>query len=455
MSALRHEWRLLSRSRWAMAALLLLLALSTVAVVGGLREAQRQRDTIARVAELQHQELARQAPRLTRNGDAGTVGYYAFLGTWDPPTPAAFLALGLRDATPYVLRVRALALQSQLHEGESYNPELALAGRFDLAFVAVYLLPLFLIALLYDLASGERQSGRLATLLTLPGAGRRLWLRRAGLRAGLAAACVLLPVLAGGVASDMPAAALAVVVLALLAYVACWTGLCLLVSLRSGSSVANATALMGGWALLTLVLPTLGNAVLSRAVPVQQGVALTLAQRDAVHGAWDVSREETLARFFHSHPQWRHSAALPAGFHWKWYFAFQQLGDDSVAPQVAAYRDALMTRQHATDALGFALPAVGLQALLHRVAGTDLLAQLAYQDAVTAFHTRLRHQLYPYLFEERRFVAADFAQLPRFVPPVAATDLPLLPVAALAALGGLLVALGSRAAGRVARDGPR
>lgn len=450
MSALRHEWRLLSRSRWAMTALLLLLLVSVLAVVSGLLEVQRQQDTIARVAKLQDEELAQQAPKLTRDGDAGTVGYYAFLGTWDAPTPAAFLAAGLRDATPYVLRVRALALQSQLHEGEIYNPELALAGRFDLAFVMVYLLPLFLIALLYDLVSSERQSGRLATLLALPRAGRALWWRRTGLRAGLASSCVLLPLLAAGTVGGMPPAALAAVMVAVLAYVACWTGLALLIGMRGGSSVANATALMGCWAVLTLVLPTLGNAALSRAVPVQQGAALMLAQRQAVHGAWDVSREETLTRFFRSHPQWQDTAPLTPGFHWKWYYAFQQLGDESVAPQVAAYRAALLARQQATEALGLALPGVGLQAVLHRIAGTDLLAQLAYQDAVAAFHTRLRQQLYPYLFQERRFEAEDFSRLPRFEPRATVLDIPCMPLVALAALGALMCVLAVHAGGRVA-----
>jgi ABC-2 type transport system permease protein len=449
LSALRHEWRLLIRSRWAVAALCLLLALSAVAVVSGLHEVQRQQATITRVGELQRQELARQAPQLTHRGDAGTVAYYAFLGTWDPPSPAAFLAQGLRDVTPHVLRVRALALQSQLHEGETSNPELTLAGRFDMAFVAVYLLPLFLIALLYDLASSERQSGRLRMLVALPGAGRRFWLRRAGLRAGLATLCALLPVAAGAAASGMPAGALAGVVAAVLAYVACWSGLALTVALRGGSSVANSTTLMGAWAVLTLVLPTLGGAVLARAVPVSQGVEVMLAQRQVVHGAWDLPREETLARFLQSHPQWQHTAPLPAGFHWKWYYAFQQLGDESVAPQVAAYREALVARQRATEALGFALPGVGLQAVLHRIAGTDLLAQLAYQDAVATFHARLRAFYYPYLFDERRFDADDFARLPRFEPSPPSASLPLVPLLALALLGALLLSLGVRAAGRV------
>lgn len=455
-ASLRHEWRLLCRSRWAASALVLLLLLTSAAVWSGLREVERQRGTIARVGELQRQELAAQAPKLTRKGDAGTVGYYAHPGTWDAPSPAAFLALGLRDVTPHVLRVNALALQSQLHAGESLNPEMALAGRFDFAFVAVYLLPLFLIALLHDLVSGERQAGRLRLLLALPQAGRGLWLRRAGLRAGLASLCVLLPLGLGAAASGMPAsdvAVVAVVAIAVLAYAACWAGLALMVALRGGSSVANATALVGLWAVLTLVLPTLGNAALNRAVPVRQGVELMLAQRQAVHGAWDQPREETLARFLRSYPQWQHRATLPEGFHWKWYFAFQHLGDLSVAPQVAAYREALVARQRATEALGLALPGVGLQAVLHRAAQTDLLAQLAYQDAITAFHTRLREHYYPYLFDEKPYGLDDFAQLPRFETPAPPVGQPLAPLLALTLLGAVLLGLGVRAAGRVARGG--
>src|SRR3989475_8358996 len=72
-------------------------------------------------------------------------------------------------------------------------------------------------------------------------------------------------------------------------------------------------ALMGCWAVLTLVLPTLANAALSRAIPVSQGVELMLAQRQTVHGAWDLPREQTMERFFRSHPEWRDTAALPAG----------------------------------------------------------------------------------------------------------------------------------------------
>ncbi len=449
MTWLVHEWRLLWRSRLALAGLLLLLTLSTLAVVSGLSEISRQQQTIARLGELQQEELAVQQAKLTLKGDAGSVAYYTFLSTWDAPSAAAFLAIGLRDTAPYTLRVRALALQAQLHEGEVFNPELALAGRFDFSFVLVYLAPLILIALLYDLVSGERHAGRLGTLLALPGAARGLWVRRAALRAVFVCACLCLPMLGGALASGMSAGTCAVVLLSVFAYVAFWTGLALIVATRGHSSIANATALMGCWAILTLVLPTISNALLTQSVPVRQGVELMLGQRQAVHGAWDLPRADTMQQFFRSHPQWQHTAPLPAGFHWKWYYAFQQLGDESVAPQVAAYREGLLARQRWSDGLGWLLPGVGVQTILHRAAATDLLAQLRYQDEIASFHAQLRHYYYPYLFNEVRFGPDDFAQLPRFQPAQTDATTPSLSLFALMLVAALIAVIGLRAARRV------
>lgn len=448
MNWLAHEWRLLVRSRLAVAALMLLLVLSALAVLSGVREVARQQQTITRLSGLQQQELAAQAHKYTNARDAGSAAYYTFHGTWDEPSATAFLALGLRDAAPYVLRVRALALQAQLHEGESFNPELALAGRFDFAFVLVYLAPLFLIALLYDLVSSERRSGRLGTLLAMPATGRLLWLRRAGLRTALVLGCLMLPVLAGALSSGTAMSAVASVLLTTVAYLAFWCGLALIVATRSASSAANAMALMGCWAVLTLILPTLASAALARAVPVHQGVELMLAQRQAVHGAWDLPPDATMEKFFRTHPEWRHTAPLPSGFHWKWYYAFQQLGDESVAPQFAAYREGLLARQHWTAKLGWVLPGVGVQTVLHRQANTDLQAQLAYQDRIADFHARLRTFYYPYLFNEVRFGSQDFAAQPHFSSRPHLTEVPAGQLVGLLLMDVLALVLGAAVASR-------
>ncbi|WP_338759049.1 DUF3526 domain-containing protein [Massilia sp. METH4] len=448
MSWLAFELRLILRSRLSTAALALLLLLASLAVWSGMHEVERQRQTIARLAPLHEQDVAALAARYPNGKDAGNAAYYTFYNTWDAPSDAAFLALGLRDVAPYVLRIRALGLQAQLYEGETFNPEVALPGRFDFAFVLIYLAPLFAIALLHDLVSGERQSGRLRLLQAMPGAGR-LWRRRVGLRYALLFAGLALPVCAGAALSGMGLAATLVVLAVAAAYLAFWTGVSLLVATRRWRSVTNATALMGAWALLTLVLPTLANVALGRAIPVHQGVDLMLAQRQTVHGAWEVPRAETMRKFVATHPEWKDRAEVAGRFHWKWYFAFHQVGDESVAGAVRAYRDGLQARQGWTERLGWLLPGVGAQAVLHRLADTDLPAQLAYQDAIAAFHERIRKFYYPYLFNDRPFGTADFDRRPAFVPRVPGGAPPWLDAAVLMLLAGGVLAAGLARLGRL------
>lgn len=439
MSGWHHELRLILRSRLSMAALVLLFLLAALAVGSGLREVHAQRDTIARLGELQQKDLAALASRYA-GGDAGYAAYYTFHATWDPPSDAAFLALGLRDVAPHALRVRALGLQAQLYEGETFNPELALTGRCDYSFVLIYLAPLFVIALLHDLFSGERQAGRLRVLQAMPGGTGRLWLRRAALRLLLVLAALALPLTAGAVLSGSGSAPVAAALLATVAQVAFWGGLSLLVASRRWSSTAHATALVGTWVALTLALPAWANLALARAIPVGQGVDLMLTQRQNVHAAWEVPRDQTMQKFFQTHPAWKNTAPLPAKFHWKWYFAFHQLGDESVAGDVAAYRDGLEARQRWTDRLGHLLPGVGAQAVLHRVAGTDLPAQLAYLDRVADFHQQVRNFYYPFIFNERPMGRQDFADLPRFQATAASAPGSAGALASLLAWG--LAALG-------------
>jgi len=415
MSWMMYELRLILRSRLSVMTLLLLLVLSGLSVWSGLNEVTCQQQTIARLAPLHKADAAATFARHAASSDPGSMAYYTFYNTWDTPSDAAFLALGLRDVAPYVLRVRALGLQAQLYDGETFNPELALPGRFDFAFVLIYLAPLFVIALLHDIVSAERQTGRLQWLLSLP-SGRSIWQRRAGLRYILLLAALALPVLIGAIPASTGAGTLAIVLLLIATYLAFWVGVSLLIARRNWHSSANATALMGTWAIVTLILPTLANIALTRAIPVHQGVDLMLAQREAVHGAWEIPRETTMQRFLALYPEYQNTAPLPEGFHWKWYFAFHHLGDESVAGQVAKYRAGLLTRQALTDSLGRLLPGVGMQSILHRIAATDLKAQLAYQDRIVDFHRQIREFYYPYLFNDRPFSSEDFARRPQFEP---------------------------------------
>lgn len=435
MIRLRYELRLLLRSKVSAAALVLLLALSLVAVWAGLSATARQNATIDRVAAAQSRDLAAVAKQYGKpDSEAGYAAYYTFHLTSDRPSSLAFAAMGQRDIQPYVLRVRLLGLQAQLYETETINPELALPGPFDFAFVLIYLAPLAVIVLMHDLISSEREAGRLRVLSALPATPGVLWLQRASLRLGLVLLALLAPFLIGAMVAQAPVTGVATLCLVALIYVAFWTGLGLLVGAWGRRSAFNAAALVGCWIVLVLLVPALANAVLSRAVPIGRGVDLTLAQREAVHHAWDIPREAIMGPFVAKHPEWKGTPPVGGRFHWKWYYAMHEMGDDSVAGQVADYRDSLAARQAWTERLGWLSPAAAAQSLIHRIADSDLPAHLAYQDSVTAFHRRLQGFYYPYLFNDRPFQRADFDRLPAYAPRAFSGSTPMVPLAALLVL---------------------
>jgi ABC-2 type transport system permease protein len=411
MNALLREGHFLAKSRAALGAVALLAVVAALAVCVGLADVQRQRAAIERALEFQVAEERAVQAYATEAGDAA---YYSFLLTWNAPSSLAFAALGQRDVAPYMLRVRALALEGQLYENEAGNPELALPGRFDFAFVLVYLAPLVLIALLHDLVSGERERGRLPLLRALPGSIGRLWAARVAVRAGAVFVALGLPFMAGaafgGATVTASATFLGLVGLA----VAFWSGAVVFVATRGWNSPVNATVLAASWFVLTLVLPAAAHLAVNAAVPIPSGAELARENREAVHEAWDLPRQDTLDRFLDSHPQWAGTAALTPAFHWKWYFAFQQLGDQHVAGLARGYREGIARRDGFADAVGWALPPVGIQRALHRLAATDVRAQLEYLDRVRVFHAELRNHYYPFLFEDRPFGAAGYAGLPRF-----------------------------------------
>ena len=98
------------------------------------------------------------------------------------------------------------------------------------------------------------------------------------------------------------------------------------------------------------------------------------------------------------------------------------------------------------------LPGVGTMTVLHRIADTDIAGQLAYQDSIAAYHERLRRFYYPYLFDERSFTRADFAQIPRYETRRATGTLDAASLNALGILALLLLVAGRA---RMARIGAR
>ena len=65
---------------------------------------------------------------------------------------------------------------------ELENPQRLLSGRLDLAFVLIYLYPLLILAISYNLLSAEQEQGTLALLLSQPVSLRTVILAKVAVR---------------------------------------------------------------------------------------------------------------------------------------------------------------------------------------------------------------------------------------------------------------------------------
>ncbi|MCH9650311.1 MAG: DUF3526 domain-containing protein [Deltaproteobacteria bacterium] len=415
MSGLGRELWFLWRDRAAKVWLLIGCAAAGLAVVFGLTEIAAQRDMIERLKAAD--EIERAVTTEGHREDWGSAAYYTFHLTYDPPEEFAFAALGLRDASPWKHRVRMLALEGQIHESDAANPDFALTGRFDFAFVAAMIAPLILIMLLHDLRSRERASGRYNLLSATSADVRMLWFSRAAWRVGALTFVLLVPLWIAGFMSGAGASKLFAASLALLAHLLFWWTVIAFVNSRTWTSTVNLTALIGLWLAFAVVAPAAIKASVDAAIGVPEGGDIMLTQREAVNDAWDLPQEATMTPFVERHPDLEPYAEVEGTFEWKWYYAFQQVGDQVAEPLSVAYREGRARRDALAGRLAWLSPPAKLERALQRMAGTDALAALQYEDEVRAFHADLRAFYYPPMFKGEAVTDAALAERPNFEIP--------------------------------------
>ena len=409
--AIVREFRFLFSQRIEPLVLGVLTILAAVGVGVGVMSVQDEMARINSIRALQRTDLEAVASHVS---NAGAAAYYTFHLTTKPPAPMAFVAPGQYDGAPSVFRVRALAVEGQIYESERMNPELAVQGRFDFAFVLVYIAPLLLIALLHDVRSREYEAGRLIVLNSSPDPRWRVWFPRIFVRAGLTAAALGSPLVVAGLLSNAEIFDIVYAVGLVLAMVVFWTLVCSFVARERISSASNAATLGAIWFVVTLLAPAAANLMVNASFPIPSGPGIARENREAVNDGWDLPREETLARFYTHYPEWTDTSSLTTPFHWKWYYAFQHLGDVHVADTSRGYREGVRARERLAGFVSIFLPPVAIMRSLRSLAQTDLEAELIYQDRIRAFHTQLREFYYPYIFREQSFERSDFDKSPKY-----------------------------------------
>ncbi len=426
----RHEWKSLFEDRSALCVILLFLALAAYGIYNGKLWSDRiNAANSATVAEKEEklrafqEELAKPKEadakkEFTEKNDpflAGQTGYTATM----PRTPLSALAVGQSDLLPTTYFASIMSRQRTI--GDKYgfeNPVSLLTGRFDLAFVIIYLFPLLILALTYNLISGEKESGTLQLLLSQPISLSQIVfgkvLQRATLLIGLAILVSIIGALAGGAnfADSQTFLGLGLWLLTLVIYGGFWFGAAVLINAFGKTSAANAVALIGIWITLVLVVPTLLNITVTQLYPTPSRTELMTAIRENIK---DFRRDgnNMLAKYYEDHPELRPAGEETEDFG-ETFLLVQMDLDNQTAPIEKRFETQLAKQQTLVDRARFISPAIAVQTALNDLAGNGAARFSNFKQQGETFAEKWKNFFSSRVFRKTLLTDADYAEIPRF-----------------------------------------
>jgi len=430
---MRCEWRLLRTDvGWWIAVGLLLACVSYSLHNGRVRLKERaagisesQRDETERIASLtkllgrieRGEAKAPDAPyRDPRNaiyvgrGQGGTVAYL-------PDTFLAATAVGMSDLYPPCFKVSAGSQDSFLFTDEIANPSHLLCGSFDLAFVIVYLYPLLLLALSYNVLSGERERGTLALtaassapLMTVL-AGKLIV--RVGVLIAVAIVSVCSSLLASGdrFSTSGDLLALALLSLIILIYGIFWVSLALLINSLRRDSAFNAVALVMLWVLQLLVGPAAMNAIAQLQHPAPARSEMVLAVRNAAIDT-ERDRDAAEARYREEHRNTIDNGAIDNRT--QRTLAITVAADVRADAVLANHEEQVQAQRRLSDRLAFLVPPALINDALAELAGNGHTRWDDLLNRIDKFHGQWRDFFVARASRNAPLTTADYHRFPHF-----------------------------------------
>lgn len=425
-----QEWVILKHNTTWWAILGLLLVLTVLAALNGAARTDQMAEmaTSLNQGEMQTQTALQNSVARweeTKDGDPPSVSSPGALGlsvlshyTVLPPTPLAALSIGQTDVQPTYYKVTAHPALTFLNATEIQNPLNVLAGSFDVAFIIVFLLPIFIVALTFDLMSKEKESRVLELVLAL-GVSKIAFILAKGIARAMLIFTMLLVV--GLVAIVLTEADLGdsamwlrfglwFLVVALYAFF--WFALALFVNSLSKPSATNGVVLANLWLVFVVVIPALVNVAATTLYPAPSRVELTTEMREATEVA-DQESAESREAFFFDHPE------MVGGDANADQFFLQVLATDSaveraIEPLMEEFGIQAQKRQEVVDLLQYVSPAIMAQNALNAVSGTGTERFTDFSEQVLDFHENWRGFFTSRIVKGSRMTAAEFDQIPTY-----------------------------------------
>jgi len=424
-----HEWK----TRLSRPAALITLVLFAAALIYGAINGRMQRDARLEAIEAHVEEIstatagwrsdleALEEKRTTSGvppwaGSPMDVSFASYL----PPAPLADFAIGQSDLLPDIGALSLWNPDVRLFSKYEIEDPVSLAlGAFDLGKGILFILPLVLIVLCFDVLSCERDANRLGLALAQGARVRSLLWARLAIRAGLALgltfvialSALVMPADAFDLAQRLPFFALWSFCVFL--YAAFWVAAIGFVAGRNRRGEANVMLLLLAWAGLNLILPASIAAIAETVYPPPSRLAY-LAEAREVEVETELAEPNLAHRFIADHPDMLvdETSEIPA--YVRTAFFVTSAVDDATRPILAGFEKAASQRDEALGLLRYVSPAIVMHGLFNDIAGTSSARYRRYVAQARALKAAYAERAGPYIVAGQRLPLKEAAALPEF-----------------------------------------
>ena len=351
--------------------------------------------------------------------NAGAVGGETSVFAVLPPTGLAPLSVGQSDIQLNYIPVSMRHILDITKDLELENPVNLMTGVFDVAFVIIFLLPIFILAMTYDLLSSEKERGTLAMILAHPVSLRELMASKMISRAAILLIVVLtvgilvLPSVGKQLDSADTWLRFGLWIAATLLYSLFWFALAVLVNIFGRSSATNGILLAGGWLVFVVVVPTLVSLGATALYPAPSRMDLTVAARDAQTVA-EKQYMQALDEYYYDHLELVPDGDKKAMDFLTLAMANSNSIEKAVRPLYDEFQVQLNRQEAMVQRFQFLSPAIMMQLALNEISGTSADRYEDFMRQVYDFHSEWKEYFTVRFLSQTPLRPEDYDRFPEF-----------------------------------------
>lgn len=286
-----------------------------------------------------------------------------------------------------------------------------MSGNLDLGFVIIYLFPLVLIALTFNLYSEEKELGTWRILASQTANKSGFLFKKLLIRILFVLVLLITLLVIAILVLEIPLNQnFWALFLQSITYLLFWSALCFWMVTLLKSSSFNALTLLSVWVLLTILFPAIVNNYVLNKYQVPEALEAMVEQRDGYHEKWDLEKNAAMVGFLEKYPQFKSYSVPEDKFSWIWYYGMQYMGDLAAKDTSEEMTDKIMSRNTVSEKIALLIPTMHAQLSFNTLAGTDMISHLEFLNALAVFHEDLRLSLYTKVFDGQSADTVDWTK---------------------------------------------